>query len=557
MQKLRQILNTYKYEVTVFFFFVFSRLPSLGNDNFNTDVWKWKTRAFNFGGGVFGLDFKETLQFYHPGVVLMWLGAIGVKFYNLYYEVFFGGSPPDNDVTAIFGLDFTQKLFVVLVIALTISAIFYVLRTEFSVKYATVFTLLVIFEPFYLGLTRVFHLEGLMSTFMLAAVVWFYYFLKHPTHKKYLFVSAMFTALAVLTKTSALFLLAFCGLALVLDSLRNGKTILSAITQALKPFAFWLFSGIFVFILLWPAVWVTPVAVFQTLVSGIFDTGVATGHEQFYFSKYVLDPGPTFYFVVFLFKSSIYLLAGLVGYAVTNKKFADSKIKDFAYYILLFAILYAVLMTLPSKKLDRYLLPTILSLLLVVSFFYTWLLSTVSAKLSVTHKRFKNKTKAFLVVLIVFFVPAAVNTIFLHPDYFSYYNPLLGGLYTGMRVIEPKWLIGQRETIDYLTTVKQQNNYVDFPAEASVDEYLYTDEINNMLVVGFPEKYYTQIWPFVKRIGGRAVIKEIRGFAEVANYFVYPVWEDDSELEDRFELEYVGDIKIRGVPAYRVYQKVK
>jgi len=134
MKENRKLLEL-KYEIIIAGMFVLSRMPSLGHDNFNTDVWKWKARIFDFGSGVFYLDFARTIQKYHPGVTLMWLGTLAVKIYNLCYRTFFGTNPPDNSLTTIFGLDFVQKLFVVIAIGICISCIFYVLRKLFGFSY--------------------------------------------------------------------------------------------------------------------------------------------------------------------------------------------------------------------------------------------------------------------------------------------------------------------------------------------------------------------------------------------------------------------------------------
>ena len=91
-----------KYELLVFVFFVLSRFPCLGHDIFNTDVWKWKSRIFDFGSGVFTMNFEQTLQRYHPGVTLMWLGTIAVKINSFYYKVILGTTPPDNNISTQF-----------------------------------------------------------------------------------------------------------------------------------------------------------------------------------------------------------------------------------------------------------------------------------------------------------------------------------------------------------------------------------------------------------------------------------------------------------------------
>jgi hypothetical protein len=53
----------------------------------------------------------------------------------------------------------------------------------------------------------------------------------------------------------------------------------------------------------------------------------------------------------------------------------------------------------------------------------------------------------------------------------------------------------------------------------------------------------------------RAVILDIGTYARVANYVVYPVWNDESLLEDRFKMDLLGNIKLRGIPVYNVYKK--
>lgn len=543
---MKNKISTLKYEIGVFFLFVLSRVPSLGHDIFNTDVWKWKTRTFNFGSGVFGLNFEETIQRYHPGVVLMWIGTAGVKIYNIYYEVFYGHSPPDNDISVVFGLHTTQKTLVVVVIGFTVASIFYVLRKEFSLKYASIFVLLLIFEPFYAALTRVFHLEGLMSTFMLASFVWFYSYLQN-SKKNHLLFSAFFGAFAFLTKTSSLYLLPFSGLLIVLHYYKEDKNLLKSVTKSINPYLIWLGACVAFFVLFWPVMWVAPFKAIQTLFSGIFETGIEEGHEQIYFGNFVQDPGVSFYIVVFLFRSSVYLLLGLVAYTLTYKKFASQKTRTFSLYVILFAVLYAVEMTIPSKKLDRYLIPTIISLLLVAAFFYEWLLD-------LAVKKFKF-VKNYVFALSLLFAPALICALFIHPDYFSYYNPLFGGLRTGLNVIEPKWMIGQQEVVDFFVDIKKSENVEEFSPDESLDSLIDKIEIRNKLTIGFPEKYYTQIYPFIHEIGGRATIKDITGQAVNTKYFVYPVWEDDSHDENRFSLEYVGSIKLRGVEIYRVYER--
>lgn len=533
------MLKKIRYEIFVIIFFVLIHLPNLGRDSFNTDVWKWKARIYDFGSGIFTLDFAKTIQKYHPGVTLMWAGTAAVKVYNLYYDIVFKAPPLDNSIQTVFELNFVQKLFVVLTIAFTLAFVFYPLRKKFGLLYASLFILFLTLEPFYLGLTREIHLEGLMSTFMIASFVWLVWWLDKKENKWRLYLSAIFTALAILTKTSALFLFPFSGILIFLDYYFQNKKFVSSLKSSLSVYWKWLLIALGGFVLFWPAMWVAPSQALDAIYRGIFTIGVERGHEQFYFNKFVLDPGPTFYFVVLLIKSSIYLLPGLLG-LIYIRKSLDSNSKRFVIYSLIFTALYLLFITFPSKKLDRYCLPALVSLNLIAVYFYTYIFRKI--------KRI-NVLLFGILLLPGFFIVARI-----HPDYYSYFNPFFGGLRTGIFIIEPKWLIGEPQISSYFELLKAEKGLSDF-GDTNIDELLDKPELDTKLTIAFQEKYYTQIWPFIRNIGGWAVIEDLTPYAVRAKYFVYPVWDDVSDQETRFNLSYVGSIKVRGVDLYNVYEK--
>src|SRR3989344_5160036 len=131
-------LRSFWCEILVFLLFVLMRLPALGYDTFNTDVWKWKQRIYDFGTGVFTANFEMTIQKYHPGVTLMWIGAAAVKFFNAFYKITTGGLPADNNIGVIFELNFLQKLFIVLVLGFVVAMIFSMLKKLFGLRYAVI-----------------------------------------------------------------------------------------------------------------------------------------------------------------------------------------------------------------------------------------------------------------------------------------------------------------------------------------------------------------------------------------------------------------------------------
>ncbi len=545
-----KFIKKFKWEIIIFLVFTLSRLPGLGHDMFNTDVWKWKSRTYDFSTGIFTLDFEKTIQKYHPGVSLMWIGTASIKIFNLYHEITQGAPPADNLIQTVFALHTVQKTLIVLVLGALLTFIVYPLRKMFGTKYALFFGLLVTVEPLYVALTRVMHLEGLMSAFMIASFVWFFYYLNEGGTKR-LILSSFFAAGAFLTKTSSVFLIPFFGLMLLINLIGSKQVSTESLGRLIlkktKVFFMWLIPALAFFVLLWPAMYTHASLALQTLYRGVFTVGVETEHYQLYLGKWVEDPGWAFYAVVLAYKTSLWLIFGVLGFLFMHKKLeSDQKKKDFVVYCLLFAVFYMIELSIPAKKLDRYILPSIMSLVLVASFFYEYLFEYISAK-------FKYGKHFFILIL----GSATLGTmLYLYPNYFSYYSPLLGGLKNGIYDIEPKWMIGQREVVSYFEDKLEDGELGRYLPEQSLDSQLNKPEIKHLLTIGFQEKYYTQIWPFIEEIGGRATIMSIAGHAQNSNYFVYPVYDDDSYLEDRVKLEYDGTIKLRGVDLYHVYKRV-
>jgi len=557
-EKRTGFLKKYLPEILVFIFFVLIRLPNLGHDNFNTDVWRWKARSYDFGNGISTGNFGLTLQKYHPGVTLMWLGSAGAKITSYVAQIKGQSLVADENISIVFQLDKIQKILLVIMLGIATSFLFHALRNLFGLKYSALSVLLLSLEPFYLGLTRMFHLEGMVSTFMSVSIVWLYYYFQDTEKRKRLILSGVFAGFSLLTKTSAFFLVLFTGLITILYFFRKEKfsiggvkdiktfwLLLKKVTKGfIKVFLPWIISVVIVFCVLWPAMWVIPLEALKTLYLGVTDIGVEGDHFQFYFGNYVEDPGPSFYFVVFGLRSSIYLIIGFFGALMVRKKVSE-KIRNFMDFLLIFVFFYFIQLTVPTKKLDRYILPVFSAMSLISTMFFVWVLDKIK------FKKFWKKVLS----LIVFLIPAFFYNAYVHPDYLSYFNPMFGGLKTGVKVLEPKWLIGTEEILEYFSKIMNDQGMI-FSSNASFEEIVYRKfgkELRYTMTVGFKEKYYTQIWPFFREFGAWAVIKELKPFADKTKYFVYPVWDDTAMNESDLKLRYFDTIKLRGVPLYNVY----
>jgi len=282
--------------------------------------------------------------------------------------------------------------------------------------------------------------------------------------------------------------------------------------------------------------------VLQALYKGIVVVGLDTDHYQFYFGKYVDSPGYLYYFVVFFLRFSPILVLGLLGLAVVFCKLSKEK-KEFVLFVIAYSAVYFLEITLPTKKLDRYILPSAVALCSLAALFWDYLYDRVG-------KQFKCLISALLVIVPI------TTLVILHPDYLSYYSPMVGGLRTGIKVIEPKWMIGTPEIISYFDALSKTKGYVFSDQNESFEEIVNSTKYQNVLTVGFQEKYYTQIWPFFREIGGWAVVQELAPFAIKTKYFVYPVWGDSGVNETRFPVKKIDVIKVRGVVVYNVYERV-
>ncbi|MFA5775982.1 MAG: glycosyltransferase family 39 protein [Patescibacteria group bacterium] len=552
-----ELTKRYRYEILFFIVFCLSRAPYLGTEMFNTDVWKWKARIYDFGSGIFNLDFDKTLQKYHPGVTLMWVGTAGVKLQGLYCAVITCPNEAVDPVGVVFTLHFFQKLLVVITTGFTLTLVFYPLKKLFGEKYAFVSLWLVSFEPFFYALTRVIHLEALMTSFMLASFVWLYYFLENYANDKKtrrLVISAIFAGLAILTKSSAIFIIPFSVLSIFLYQRKNIK-------NTVKLSALWILGIMATYFILWPSMWVNPVGTLDyVFIKGVKEVGVEGGHGQIFLGKYTENPGPFYYFVVIAYKFSLFLVTGILFFAFFFKKitqhFDAEKTKRFVLLGIIFTIGYLIEISIPTKKLDRYILPSLASISLMAGFFYTWLIFIVIPQ--VAHKIFKRDTlkhaQTYISILafslFIFFI--AQQSLSLTPDYFSYYNPMFGGLSKGIYTLEPKWIIGQHQIAHYFVDLMKTNKLGPFTQGQSFDNQ---KELSHKLTVAFPEKYYTQIWPFIRKIGGWATIEDLTPNARRTTYFVYPVWDDYSNQEKRFKLIYLDSIYLRSVKLYNVYQR--
>ncbi len=373
--------------LTLLLFFI-PRVVGLGADISNSDALRWHRRSQYFLEALKAGDLKSTYQHYQPGITLMWLNAV-VKQAVFSYQLFTTGNPQtleNADFFPILHAISKLSLLGVLGILLVFQAV--LIRQLFSDQTALVYVFLVAIEPYLVGIDRWFHLTSLETYLAFVTFLTLLYWTK-VQKPKLIPISAGFFALSVLSKLTSLILTPLFLLIFINNYFR---------TKQVKPF--FVFAGVSLatFIILFPAMWVSPVLVVQKLYDAIFN---AVGSDVTITSDSLQN---SFYLMTLLFKMSPFTLLVIVLCWLNG-----TKVKH-GFYIFGYFLVYLVFLTLASKKIDRYVISLFPPLLLVAA---------ISLANLSSNKGLLLKFAGVLFLVSVFITTKNVFS--------AYYSPVFGG----------------------------------------------------------------------------------------------------------------------------------
>ena len=549
MLKIKNIINKIPVELLVFLLAFLIRLPTLGRDIINNDAFLWKERGYNFGQALINLDFANTAVTYHPGVTFLYNLFIANKVFSLLNKIYYHGSLNTYELFLVNHQ--IQKIVLVFTTSILLALIYFFLKRITGKRVALLSVLLLIFEPFFIGLGRVVHTDALLSLFMFLAIITYYLSLsiesvnyekdnwvKKGLYRKlitifpnkirkflylyrYIFVTSLFTGFALLTKSSALYLFGLYGL-LLLHFLFVKSRKQSRIYYIKRYLMVVLLSAI-TFIIFWPAMWVIPMATLKYyLFKGVKGVALEEGHKQIWFGKETLNPGFWYYPVVIVARYTPFLVVTFlisIIYFVKNFKKENKNLRLFLSYILIFIFSYLAMLIIVSKKLDRYLLPVMFGMVIMSSYFLISIL--------------RNKLKLLLLGTMFLIVYRLLIFYGYHPNYLAYYSPLVGGLERGMYVVEPQWLMGYDEVAEYFN--KKVKNNDDESVKVAIADYDYLKPFAKFKVLNIKHE--------VER--------------DNADYFVLPVYrkKNNQFYYDNYELEKQDEyISVAGVRIYKIYK---
>jgi Dolichyl-phosphate-mannose-protein mannosyltransferase len=463
-------VRLYRRTVGIIFFLLVAlaalipRAPAL--DRFMTvDEWDWFGFSASFYRSLYQRDFAGTYQHGNLGASVMWAGTLAYlwrypqlvsearphKFADYHLlEIFF----KEHDTSPILIMQ-SARLIMVLWTAIALGLAFLAVRRLFGLLPALLGLMLITFDPFHIGLTRLHHPDGFMSSLMLLAAVSFLAYTYCGRGWFDLALATLATGFAWLTKIPSLYLVLFFGLVALVQvwygRRENGRLYWHIFWRSTWPVLFVLVGAVLVFFLFWPAMWVDPLGTLQKVISTTADYALEGHNKVVFFMGRVItgDPGWLFYPVNYLWRTTPGVLAGLalalLAFFKRWSPLEEKRRREIAVLLVLDALLFAVMMSLGAKKFDRYIIPSFPPLDLVAGIGWAALLGWVWGRPKQPAARWAAVGLGVLVIGSQVFLAGRT-----YPYYLTYYNPLLGGSAKAPEVMMIGWGEGLDQAARYI-----------------------------------------------------------------------------------------------------------
>jgi hypothetical protein len=220
----------------------------------------WLMRSANFYSALWNKDWKDTYQAEHPGVINTWAGAAGFLwkfpgYVKLVDEQFKKANKFEEFLIsksrAALDLLVAGRAFTALAVILILMLAFPLMVRLAGWGPALLASFLIALDPYFVALSRLLHLDGLVTALMLLSLLAFLRYLDKGRQKRDLLLSGVAAGLSWLTKSPAFFLIPFVGLLMLIElfktwrgngiaGLRNHTARLREIWVVSRPWLVWL-----------------------------------------------------------------------------------------------------------------------------------------------------------------------------------------------------------------------------------------------------------------------------------------------------------------------------
>ncbi|MGH7718835.1 MAG: glycosyltransferase family 39 protein [Gemmatimonadaceae bacterium] len=435
-------------------------------DRFATpDEPRWLSRSANFYQALSAGDLASTFQAEHPGVPVMWAGALAFiwKFPDYVRQGAGQVNPAAEGVEPVIRgaghspadmLEAARQVLLVLHL-LVLTGVLYFAARLLGAPAAMAAFVMVALDPYHVALSRVLHLDALQSAFMLLSVLALASHLQGGRRWE-LIVSGAAAGLAVLTKTPAAFLLPFAA-ALVavhawLQRAPERSDAWQQVRQGVTTMVIWGASAMGVGLIIWPGLWASPLHIPQEILTDMTQHATeSVANPAFFMGRITTDQGPLYYPVTYAWVVTPVMLAGLgVAMLAAVRRWSPldgATARRGALVLAAFALLFGLTLIAMGSKSTRYLLPAHLALLLVAGVGWLALLRYLWRSGGA-----RARTVAAVLAVVALIVQGAdlVRTV---PYYFTYANPLLGGPAAVRAVRSVGWGEGLDQAARYLDSL--------------------------------------------------------------------------------------------------------
>ena len=229
----------------------------------------WLTAGSDFYFALGQRAFANTVYDYHPAVTTMWIIALGMLIYfpqyrglgQGYFDVYkdslerfllsHGHTP--------LGLLTVSRVIQTVVIVFLLLVTFWFLRRTLGNKIALAGILLISFDPFFLGHSRLLNHEGLMSLFVMISLLAVLMHLFYERKPVYLLISGAAAGFAQLTKSSSIVLPPLIGLLFLVEIFfHHDLSWRNRVLKSLAELMVWFVMLGIVYFVFWPGMWVAP-----------------------------------------------------------------------------------------------------------------------------------------------------------------------------------------------------------------------------------------------------------------------------------------------------------
>lgn len=476
-------LSAWLISLALFAVVLIPRLVGL-NSFIAIDEARWVFRSAFFWRAVLAGDFAQASaeaatpdvgETFASGVPVMWLGGLGLT-----AKYWLDADSPTNSLsdylalvpekTEKISLDFYAwtRLSFVLLASMFLVAYYLLLRQLIQPSIALLAALLLAFDPFFMGLSRLVHNDLTVCVAInLSLLTLLYYRSSVKTFGVrpigWLLLSGVLGGLALATKPTALYLFVFVAIFLLFEKgwLRRWQDWRQAVLEGV------IFGVVAVaaIVAVWPALWAAPQ---ETLSLVFFHSG--SGFESLddpspSLLPYPDDPVPQLGFLYYptnwIFKSTLPLWLGLIGFIAGMKwgwfKWPPHPPTEFSLeegrrpptgwtikWLAIFVILFYLLLVPADTRDLRYALPTFPGLYALAAVGMASLVKKLSPRLA-GPIRLSRRQARLLGIGLLLAIQVGLAVLYF-PYYFNYLNPVVGGPWLAPHLIK----VGAGEGLDHM-----------------------------------------------------------------------------------------------------------